>query len=125
VGRGDTLVELDLQEAFAISAMFSRGNGDDVRYALTRGVALARSLADGDRARRQRLQRRLCQLRDLRHDDSTRASSGRRSVRRCDDGLPGRQLRRDQRHVACWRRPAALSVAARAQASGVSLARGG
>jgi len=45
----DTLVELDLQEAFAISAMFSRGNGDDVRYALMRGVELARSLADGDR----------------------------------------------------------------------------
>ena len=125
MGRGDTLVELDLQEAFAISAMFSRGNGDDVRYALTRGVALARSLADGDRARRQRLQRRLCQLRDLRHDDShvRRAAGGRCGVR--PDGLPGRQLRRDQRHVACWRRPAALSVAARAQASGVSLARGG
>jgi predicted ATPase/DNA-binding winged helix-turn-helix (wHTH) protein len=45
----DPLVELGLQEAFAISAMFSRGNGDDVRYALTRGSQLARALGDGDR----------------------------------------------------------------------------
>jgi predicted ATPase/DNA-binding winged helix-turn-helix (wHTH) protein len=43
-----THVELRLQEAFAISTMFSRGNGDDVRLALTRGVELARSLGDGD-----------------------------------------------------------------------------
>jgi predicted ATPase/DNA-binding winged helix-turn-helix (wHTH) protein len=43
-----TLVELGLQEAFAISTMFSRGNGDDVRGALTRGVELAQALGSGD-----------------------------------------------------------------------------
>jgi predicted ATPase/DNA-binding winged helix-turn-helix (wHTH) protein len=43
-----TLVELGLQEAFAISTMFSRGNVDDVRRALTRGVELARALGGGD-----------------------------------------------------------------------------
>jgi predicted ATPase len=50
MGRPDagTLMELGLQEAFAISAMFSRGNGDDVRDALARGVGLARALGGGD-----------------------------------------------------------------------------
>jgi predicted ATPase/DNA-binding winged helix-turn-helix (wHTH) protein len=43
-----TSVEVGLHEAFAISAMFSRGNGDDVRCALTRGVELARALGGGD-----------------------------------------------------------------------------
>jgi predicted ATPase/DNA-binding winged helix-turn-helix (wHTH) protein len=43
-----TLVELGLQEAFAISTMFSRGNGDDVRSALTRGVELAQALGGAD-----------------------------------------------------------------------------
>ena len=43
VGAG-TLLEVELQEAFAISAMFSKGNGDDVRRALARGVAIARAL---------------------------------------------------------------------------------
>jgi predicted ATPase/DNA-binding winged helix-turn-helix (wHTH) protein len=42
-----TLVELGLQEAFAISTMFSRGNGDEARDALARGVDLARSLGGG------------------------------------------------------------------------------
>ena len=42
------LMELGLQEAFAISHMFSRGNGDDARGALTRGVELARALGGGD-----------------------------------------------------------------------------
>jgi predicted ATPase/DNA-binding winged helix-turn-helix (wHTH) protein len=45
----DTLLEIDLQEAFAIAAMFSSGNGDDAHRALSRGVELARSLGDGDR----------------------------------------------------------------------------
>jgi hypothetical protein len=39
-----TLVELGLQEAFAISTMFSKGNGDDARDALARGVELAQTL---------------------------------------------------------------------------------
>jgi hypothetical protein len=39
-----TLVELGLQEALATSIMFSRGNGDDARDALARGVELARNL---------------------------------------------------------------------------------
>jgi predicted ATPase/DNA-binding winged helix-turn-helix (wHTH) protein len=43
-----TPVELGLQEAFAISTMFSRGNGDDVRAALTRGIELARASGGGD-----------------------------------------------------------------------------
>ena len=43
-----TFVEVDLLEAFAISAMFSRGNGDDVRDALARGVELARALGGAD-----------------------------------------------------------------------------
>jgi predicted ATPase len=41
-------VELELQEAFAITTMFLRGNGDDVRRAVTRGVELARAVGDGD-----------------------------------------------------------------------------
>jgi predicted ATPase len=43
-----TLVELGLREAYAISTMFSRGNGDEVRGALTRGVELARALGGAD-----------------------------------------------------------------------------
>ncbi|HEV3194089.1 MAG TPA: winged helix-turn-helix domain-containing protein [Polyangiaceae bacterium] len=43
-----TFVEVGLQEAFAISTMFSRGNGEDVRGALTRGAELARALGGGD-----------------------------------------------------------------------------
>ncbi|HEV3194088.1 MAG TPA: hypothetical protein VGY54_26460, partial [Polyangiaceae bacterium] len=43
-----TLVELGLQEALAISTMFSRGNGDDVRDALARGLDLARTLGGGN-----------------------------------------------------------------------------
>jgi predicted ATPase len=43
-----THVEVGLREAFAISAMFSRGNGDDVRTALIRGIELAHALGDGD-----------------------------------------------------------------------------
>jgi predicted ATPase len=43
-----TFVEVDLLEAFAISAMFSRGNGDDVRDALARGVELAQALGGAD-----------------------------------------------------------------------------
>jgi predicted ATPase/DNA-binding winged helix-turn-helix (wHTH) protein len=43
-----TFVEVGLQEAFAISAMFSRGNGDDVRNALIRGTELAQALGGGD-----------------------------------------------------------------------------
>src|SRR4029077_16222319 len=43
-----TLVEVGLQEAFAITAMFSRGNGDQVRGALVRGIELARELGADD-----------------------------------------------------------------------------
>jgi predicted ATPase/DNA-binding winged helix-turn-helix (wHTH) protein len=43
-----TIVELGLQEAFAISTMFSRTNGEDARRALVRGVELARALGGGD-----------------------------------------------------------------------------
>src|SRR3984957_15582149 len=43
-----TVIEIGLQEAFAISAMFSKGNGDDVRDALARGLELARTLGGGD-----------------------------------------------------------------------------
>jgi len=47
-----TVVEVGLQEAFAISAMFSRGNGDDVRGALMRGIELSRRLgAEGHEIR--------------------------------------------------------------------------
>jgi predicted ATPase/DNA-binding winged helix-turn-helix (wHTH) protein len=43
-----TFVEVDLLEAFAIAAMFSKGNADHLRSALSRGVALARALGGGD-----------------------------------------------------------------------------
>ena len=43
-----TFLEVGLQEAFAITAMFSTGNGDDVRFALARGIELAQTLGDGD-----------------------------------------------------------------------------
>jgi predicted ATPase/DNA-binding winged helix-turn-helix (wHTH) protein len=43
-----TLVEVGLHEAFAISAMFSRGNGEDVRGALNRAVELSQALAAVD-----------------------------------------------------------------------------
>lgn len=38
--------ELALQEALAISSMFTRGNGDDVRAAIERGLDLAAALQD-------------------------------------------------------------------------------
>jgi predicted ATPase len=46
MGAGDvgTLVELGLREACAVSAMFTKGNSDEVRYALERAVELARAL---------------------------------------------------------------------------------
>jgi predicted ATPase/DNA-binding winged helix-turn-helix (wHTH) protein len=44
----DSLVEVSLHEAFAVSAMFSRGNGDEVRGALIRGVELSRALGAED-----------------------------------------------------------------------------
>jgi hypothetical protein len=43
-----TLVEVGLLEAFGVSAMFSQGNREDVRHALTRGVELAHALGGGD-----------------------------------------------------------------------------
>jgi predicted ATPase/DNA-binding winged helix-turn-helix (wHTH) protein len=43
-----TLIELKLQEAFAISAMFWRGVCDDVRAALIRALHVARALGGGD-----------------------------------------------------------------------------
>jgi predicted ATPase/DNA-binding winged helix-turn-helix (wHTH) protein len=48
-----TMVEVGLQEAFAVSAMFSKGNGDDVRGALVRGIELSRAL--GEKSREVRL----------------------------------------------------------------------
>ncbi len=41
-----TRIELALQEALAISAMFTQGNGDDVRRAIERALEIARSLND-------------------------------------------------------------------------------
>jgi predicted ATPase/DNA-binding winged helix-turn-helix (wHTH) protein len=41
-----TLVELRLQEAVAVATMFTRGNGEDVRLALTRALTIARTLGD-------------------------------------------------------------------------------
>jgi predicted ATPase/DNA-binding winged helix-turn-helix (wHTH) protein len=38
--------ELALQEALAISSMFTRGNGDSVRRAIERGLSLAKALGD-------------------------------------------------------------------------------
>jgi len=43
-----TLVELELTEGMAVSAMFGRRNDDDVRAALVRGVELARTLGRHD-----------------------------------------------------------------------------
>ncbi|HEY0341219.1 MAG TPA: hypothetical protein VGC34_10465, partial [Steroidobacteraceae bacterium] len=42
-----TMSELVLQEAFAIAAAWARGNGDEVRTALTRGLDLAAELGEG------------------------------------------------------------------------------
>lgn len=41
-----TPVEMGLQETLAISSMFTKGNGDDVRAAILRGLALAETLGD-------------------------------------------------------------------------------
>ncbi|MHA6645404.1 ATP-binding protein [Mesorhizobium sp. A623] len=43
-----TSVEMDLQETLAISSMFTKGNGDDVRAAILRGLALAETLGDSE-----------------------------------------------------------------------------
>ena len=43
-----TRLEMELQQALAISAMFTRGNGDDVLAAIKRGLELAENLADAD-----------------------------------------------------------------------------
>ncbi len=43
-----TSVEFALQETLAISAMFTRGNGDEVRRAIERGIEIARALDDRD-----------------------------------------------------------------------------
>ncbi len=42
-----TIIELSLQAALAMSAMFTRGNGDEVRRAIERGIGLAEALRDG------------------------------------------------------------------------------
>lgn len=42
-----TVTELALQAALAMSAMFTRGNGDEVRRAIERGIGLAEALRDG------------------------------------------------------------------------------
>jgi predicted ATPase/DNA-binding winged helix-turn-helix (wHTH) protein len=47
VDRGGTL-ELALQEALAISAMFTRGNDQDIRTAIERGLGLAESLGSDE-----------------------------------------------------------------------------
>jgi predicted ATPase/DNA-binding winged helix-turn-helix (wHTH) protein len=43
-----TRLEMELQQALAISAMFTKGNGDDVLAAIKRGLELAEDLADAD-----------------------------------------------------------------------------
>jgi predicted ATPase/DNA-binding winged helix-turn-helix (wHTH) protein len=42
----ETSIEMTLQEALATSLMFTRGNGEDVRIAITRGLKLAETLGD-------------------------------------------------------------------------------
>jgi predicted ATPase/DNA-binding winged helix-turn-helix (wHTH) protein len=46
-GRG-TRREMVLQSALALSSMFTKGNGDDVRTAIERGLALAETFEDRD-----------------------------------------------------------------------------
>jgi len=46
-GRG-TRREMILQEALALSSMFTQGNGDEVRAAIERGIALADTFEDSD-----------------------------------------------------------------------------
>jgi predicted ATPase/DNA-binding winged helix-turn-helix (wHTH) protein len=46
-GRGSR-EEMVLQEALALSSMFTKGNGDEVRAAIERGLALAETLGDRD-----------------------------------------------------------------------------
>jgi predicted ATPase len=46
-GRG-TRREMILQEALALSSMFTQGNGDEVRAAIERGIALAETFEDID-----------------------------------------------------------------------------
>ena len=46
-GRG-TRGEMILQEALALSSMFSKGNGDEVRAAIERGIALSETFEDRD-----------------------------------------------------------------------------
>ena len=46
VGDRGGLAELVLQEALAVSAMFTRGNGPEVRDAIERGLALAEGLGE-------------------------------------------------------------------------------
>jgi predicted ATPase/DNA-binding winged helix-turn-helix (wHTH) protein len=46
-GRG-TRGEMILQEALALSSMFTKGNGDEVRAAIERGLALAETFDDRD-----------------------------------------------------------------------------
>src|SRR5258706_1820116 len=46
-GRG-TRREMILQEALALSSMFTKGNGDEVRAAIERGIALAETCEDRD-----------------------------------------------------------------------------
>jgi predicted ATPase/DNA-binding winged helix-turn-helix (wHTH) protein len=49
-GRG-TRREMILQEALALSSMFTKGNGDEVRAAIERGIALAETFEDRDHQR--------------------------------------------------------------------------
>ena len=44
----DALVEVGLQEAFAVSTMFTKGNVNDVHVALARGLELSRALGSAD-----------------------------------------------------------------------------
>jgi hypothetical protein len=46
-GRG-TRAEMILQEALALSSMFTKGNGDEVRTAIERGLSLAETFEDRD-----------------------------------------------------------------------------
>jgi hypothetical protein len=45
---GGTRAEMILQEALALSSMFTKGNGDEVRAAIERGIALAETFEDRD-----------------------------------------------------------------------------
>lgn len=48
----DTAMELALREGLAVSAMFTRGNRDEIQSAITRGLAVAKALGSDEHALR-------------------------------------------------------------------------